>query len=326
MALDDLQGIIKELQDMIEAHRDYLSGHETRTRQVLIDPLLRELGWDVSNPDIVQLEYKVRQQRADYALMVDGQPVAVIEAKPLESDLEDNEIMQVLNYANRANIGYMIVTNGDRWEMYEVFQRGALEERLLMKLELSQQPAHQNALQALVMWRPNLASDSGPSEATEPALISPESALDRPSGEPDEPSKQQPLSISLEDSDTYCTLERKLYPQDTKPTKLKIEGRPEETVKNWQDTIHKVVAWLADEAILSVSDAPIGTETYTFIGHEAVNPNGTPFTNPQQLSNGLILQRNHANVTTKSQWRKLRQLLWDLKVNRNTIQVFYRPL
>ena len=51
MALDDLQGIIKKLQDMIEAYRDHLSRHETRTRQVLIDPLLRELGWDVSDPN-----------------------------------------------------------------------------------------------------------------------------------------------------------------------------------------------------------------------------------------------------------------------------------
>ena len=44
MALDDLQGVIERLQDRIKTHRSYLSGDETRTRQVLIDPLLRELG------------------------------------------------------------------------------------------------------------------------------------------------------------------------------------------------------------------------------------------------------------------------------------------
>ena len=176
MALDDLQGVIEKLQQIIKVHRDYLSRHETRTRQVLIDPLLRELGWDVSDPEAVQLEYRVGQQWADYALMSDGQPVAVIEAKRLGSNLEDDEMMQVLNYANRDGIDYMIVTDGDRWEMYEVFQRGALEERLLMKLELSQQSAHKNALQALAMWKPNLASDGGPSEATEPVFISGETS------------------------------------------------------------------------------------------------------------------------------------------------------
>ena len=320
MALDELQGVIENLRTMIETHRGYLSGHETRTRQVLIDPLLQELGWDVSDPEAVQLEYRVGQQWADYALMSNGQPVAVIEAKRLGSDLEDDEMMQVLNYANRDGIDYMIVTDGDRWEMYEVFQRGALEERLLMNLGLFQQPAHKNALQALRMWRPNLVSDDGPSEATESVFVSPKPAPDPPTIEPDEPPEQPP-----EDSDNWCTFEQRLHPRDTQPTKLKIGDSPEETVKNkkWKDVIHKVAAWLADEGILSVSDSPIGTETYTFIGREAVNPNGTSFKNPQPLSNGLILQCDYGN--TRSQWCKLRELLWDLGVDPSTIQVFYKP-
>ena len=160
MALDDLQGIIERLQDRIETHRSYLSGHETRTRQVLIDPLLRELGWDVSDPEAVQLEYRVGQQWADYALMSNVQPVALIEAKRLGRNLEDDEMMQVLNYANRDGIDYMIVTDGDKWEMYEVFKRGALEERLLMKFQLSQQLPHKNALQVLGMWKPNLVPEN----------------------------------------------------------------------------------------------------------------------------------------------------------------------
>ena len=97
--------------------------HETRTRQVLIDPLLRELGWDVSNPNIVQLEYWVQQYRMDYALMAKGKPLAVVEAKRLGSDLDNDQIMQVLNYANVAGINYMIITNGDTWEMYEFSSR-----------------------------------------------------------------------------------------------------------------------------------------------------------------------------------------------------------
>ncbi len=87
MALDDLQRVIENLRNMIEVHRDYLSEDETRTRQVLIDPLLRKLGWDVSDPQAVELEYKMGPQRADYALMSNGQPVAVIEAKRLGRDL-----------------------------------------------------------------------------------------------------------------------------------------------------------------------------------------------------------------------------------------------
>ena len=34
MALDDLKETIETLQERIQAHRAYLAGHETRTRQV----------------------------------------------------------------------------------------------------------------------------------------------------------------------------------------------------------------------------------------------------------------------------------------------------
>ena len=324
MALDDLQSVIEKLQDMIETHRDYLSGGETRTRQVLIDPLLGELGWDVSDPDAVELEYRVGQQRADYALISNGRRVALIEAKRLGNDLEYNEIMQVLNYANRDGIDYIIVTDGDRWEMYEVFRPAALEERLLMKLQLSQQPAHKNALQALAMWRPNLASDGGPSEATESVFVSPKSAPYQPSSESDEPPEQQSSDNSPKDNDERYPFasEERFYPSDPKPTKVKIDNRCPETVENWKDVIHKVAAWLADEGILSVNDCPIGGRKYTFIGRAAVNPDGTAFINQQSLSNGLILQRGYLN--TQEQWRKLKQLLIQLNVDRYKIEVFYR--
>ena len=40
MALDDLKKTIETLRERIQAHRPYLEGYETRTRQVLIDPML----------------------------------------------------------------------------------------------------------------------------------------------------------------------------------------------------------------------------------------------------------------------------------------------
>ena len=217
MALDDLQGVIEKLGKMIETQCRYLAENETRTRQVLIDPLLRELGWDVSNPDVVQLEYWVQQYRMDYALMSKGKPLAVVEAKRLGSDLDDDQIMQVLNYANVAGINYMIITNGNTWEMYEVFKPAELKKRLLMRLELSQQPAYKNALRALAMWKPNLASDGSPSAATEPVLIK-----------------------------CYSFASERRYPSKTTPIRLKIGDNIEKQVNFWRDVIHEIVVWLVD--------------------------------------------------------------------------------
>ena len=87
MALDELAATIETIKSRINEHGISLAANETRTRQVLIDPLLDALGWDVSDPDQVELEYDVRGKRADYALKSNGRVVGVIEAKSLRSPL-----------------------------------------------------------------------------------------------------------------------------------------------------------------------------------------------------------------------------------------------
>jgi hypothetical protein len=231
MALDDLKEVIETLQGMIGRHRDYLYENETRTRQVLIDPLLKELGWNVSDPDIVQLEYKVKQKRADYVLMWNGKPIAVIEAKRLGSSLEDNETTQVHIYANQNGIPYMIVTDGNKWEMYEVFKPVPLEERRLMKFQLSQQPAHENALQALRIWKPNLASGS-PKPAMESVIESSQPVSDSPSSQPSEIKKEQhpqPASTPEQSTNLDNPSEQPPDDEDSKPKArrtLIFEGEP----------------------------------------------------------------------------------------------------
>ena len=183
MALDGLKEVIEKLQGMINTHQNYLFGKERRTRQVLIDPLLKALGWDVSDPGAVYLEHN----RMDYALMSNASPIAVIEAKPLAKPLgkplEGKVITQAITYAVENNILYIIVANGDRWEMYEVLKPGTLEDKKLMVFQLSEQSAHECALQALRIWKPNLASGS-PKEAMKPVLGPPDKIKDAPAVPP----------------------------------------------------------------------------------------------------------------------------------------------
>ena len=311
MALGNLQSAIEKLQKTIEAHHGYLAEYETRTRQLLIDPLLRKLGWNVSNPNIVQLEYQVREGRPDYALMSKGKPLAVVEAKKLGTDL-DEVIMQAFNYANPGGIPYMIITDGDTWEMYEVFKQAELEDRLLMKLELSQQSAQKNAEQALAMRKPNLTSKK-------PCFKPPK----RPKSQSREQQQRKltndpPIDIEK----CYTLTSERRYPRYTKPIRLKIGDYIEEPVKHWREVIHKVVAWLIDEERLNDNHCPIETGKWTFVNSEAVNRDGTPFKNPRQLPKGFIL---HRGLTTEEQWSGLRKMLDQLQVDTSAIQVFYEP-
>ena len=159
MPFDDLINLIETLKRRIEAHSQSLQQNEIRTRTALIDPLLTALGWDVADPGLVTPEYSVGQGRADYALNgSDAIPAAMVEAKRLNHALNDDERMQMLNYANARGVRYAAVTDGDIWELYEVFKYATLEDRRLLSVKIASTPAHQLALQLLLLWRPNLAS------------------------------------------------------------------------------------------------------------------------------------------------------------------------
>ena len=167
MLLDELVDVIETLQRRIRDHGPNLRENETRTRMALIDPLLRVLGWDVSDPSVVTPEYSVSGRWADYALLgPDGRPVATVEAKKLGEPLAQHR-MQMLNYSNASGVEYAGLTDGDHWELYEVFQRGQLEDRRILDVSIATTPAHECALRLLLLWRPNLASGR-PMAANEP--------------------------------------------------------------------------------------------------------------------------------------------------------------
>ena len=115
--LDKLASVIETLREHI--NRDYAtSQNETRTRTVLINPLLGALGW--SDPSVITSEYSIGYGRgfADYALHPTGQkgrPIAFIEAKRLREPLNDEHLNQALKYASKRNsVRYVGLTNGDR--------------------------------------------------------------------------------------------------------------------------------------------------------------------------------------------------------------------
>ncbi len=168
MLLEPLVATIQNLKRSIEAHETSLRENEIRTRMALIDPLLSILGWDTSDPELVLPEYTV-SGRADYALLKpDGRPAAFIEAKKLGEPLEQHR-MQMLNYSNAAGVDYAGLTNGNQWEFYSVFERGTLDQRLLLQTNIVSANPYHCALGFLLLWRPNLASGD-PTKAPVPAL------------------------------------------------------------------------------------------------------------------------------------------------------------
>ena len=142
MALEDE---IKALAERIPGLRPMLDD-EAKTKQFLILPLIRALGYNDANPAEVVPEFVVDYDtsaswKIDYALMSNGEPLVVIECKRLSNQLEANEVNQLGRYfpnARRAGAQIAILTNG---VIYKFF---------------ADKPNQQNIMDEKPFWTTNL--------------------------------------------------------------------------------------------------------------------------------------------------------------------------
>ena len=279
MVLGELVGCIELLQERIRSHCDALRESETRTRMALIDPLLRALGWDVFDPEVVTPEYKAGGGRADYALLrADGRPAATVEAKKLGEALSTHHRMQMLNYANASGIECAGLTDGNRWELYSVFEPGKLDDRRKLEVSIADTPAHTCALELLLLWRPNLASGE-PVRAAAPILGDRRWESTPSEVEPAPHRNRSPAPRPV--SPDWVALSKCNPPAGTPcPAAIRFWDGSEQTLKHWNEILTGVVKRLHSEGGLTVEDVPIGRSRKRCTVHtEPAHPSGKAFVN-----------------------------------------------
>ncbi len=315
MPLDDLVAVIETLQRRIRDHGATLRENETRTRMALIDPLLTALGWDVSDPATVTPEYNVSGRWADYALLrPDGQPAATIEAKKLGESLASHR-MQMLNYSNASGVEYAGLTDGDHWELYEVFQRGQLEDRRILDVSIANTPAHQCALQLLLLWRPNLASGQ-PVKANE-SLVGWNPEARRTTPEPSEqemrnvvesprrsPVSSPPVRGSWASLAEYDPPSRSAPPQSIRFSDGKVQE-----ISRWNDILVASAIWLSSTNRLTAANVPVTSSPKIYMVHDQpVHPTGNRFFQYREIADGQLVVNTHGSaVQMRNNARKLLQ-------------------
>ena len=154
---------MNKLVQAIEMLRQKLPGlrrhslKETPTRTIVIDPLLEALGWDVRDPDEVQLEYPtVDGKSVDYALKLNKKPVLLVEAKALNDPLDDvKAITQVVGYAANDGIVWCLLTNGIEWRVYRSVEMCPAPEKLMFVVSLDPDASEGLTVEQIAkqMWR-----------------------------------------------------------------------------------------------------------------------------------------------------------------------------
>lgn len=154
--MDKLIRMIEAIQSKLDSLRKR-SLKETPTRTIIVDPLLEALGWDVRDPDEVQLEYPtVDAKSVDYALLINRKPVLLVEAKPLDDPLNDvKAITQVVGYAANDGIVWCILTNGIVWKVYRSIEECPAPDKLMFEVSLDPRDAEGMPVSQVArqMWR-----------------------------------------------------------------------------------------------------------------------------------------------------------------------------
>lgn len=107
----EVQGYVEQAQSIID---DAPQMDEANTKAAVLRDFLNLLGWEI--PTNTQLEYSVkvgtRSYKVDYALLLEGAPVAFFEAKGVDTALSSDHREQLATYMKNENVNWGILSNG----------------------------------------------------------------------------------------------------------------------------------------------------------------------------------------------------------------------
>ncbi|MFZ8801789.1 MAG: type I restriction endonuclease [Candidatus Calescibacterium sp.] len=146
----ELIDAIERVRERIKKYGDKLNKNEMLTRYVLVDPILRALGWDTENPDQVVPEPITETGRPDYALIHNGEKLIMVEVKSLKSDLKKAR-EDGFKYCWKNKVPFYIITDGDDWELHDLREMGGKE---IFRVRLSTDSPGDIARHLLAIWYP----------------------------------------------------------------------------------------------------------------------------------------------------------------------------
>ena len=292
MPLQSLYEAIATLRGRIERHAANLRQNEMLTRYALIDPLLRELGWDTEDPDLVRPEYRSGTGSADYALLKDGKPVMMVEAKKLDTPLQDNVLAQGIQYCLMQGTPYFAVTDGRKWEIYETHKAAPIDEKRVVAFDVADPTPSEPVLKALALWRINVETGSialpqrplvGAPVPSPPVATGDGSSA----GVPQVPlASEQPPPIATAAPpppparpQAGWTPLSQVNPKrgDDRPVSIRFPGGSEVTIKYWIDVTIQATKWLVDNNLLSTSDLPLRYSSRHVMAATPAHPDGRQF-------------------------------------------------
>ena len=96
---------------------------EEATKNAFVMPFIQALGYNVFDPTEVVPEYTAdigskKSEKVDYAIVRDGKPIMLIEAKSATSELSRDHASQLFRYFSATDARFGILTNGIQYQFH----------------------------------------------------------------------------------------------------------------------------------------------------------------------------------------------------------------
>ena len=161
---DELHGAVLNVRRKIKQHRDRKERiSEEATKLSLIVPLLRGLGWDTTDLDEVFPEWgpEPKDNKVDFALLLQRTPRLFVEAKALDTNLDDRKWKgQIIGYAGVAGVEWCVLTDGDRYSIYNAHAPVDVDQKHFRTVWLSDDSQDEHTLATLRLLSRDELSDT----------------------------------------------------------------------------------------------------------------------------------------------------------------------
>jgi len=131
---------IKQFSKRVEKLKDSIQTEES-TKTSIIMPFFAMLGYDVFNPDEFIPEFTAdvgikKGEKVDYAILNNGEPVILIEAKWIGENLQKHD-SQLFRYFGTSSAKFAILTNGQYFRFYtDLQEKNKMDDKPFLEVNI----------------------------------------------------------------------------------------------------------------------------------------------------------------------------------------------
>jgi len=330
----NLKETLEMVLERMKKYRDLYEKSEESVRYQIVNPILKDLGWNPENPEDVQPNISTEEGVPDYSLLKNEKKVLFIEAKKLLVDVEEKEIIRKLGqYCFGEGMKYGVLSNGAIWILFRAFQEGTtMAERLVWKVDLENDDMTASIRRLTTISKDNIENIETlikklqildeiwqslleePRELIEGLIPVFEKLINE--GYPE----YKFTSLEIEDfikervrelisPSTESAIEEITGPESfaerVRHGKMKI-GKDVFEIRNSYEILITTANWLIKQGKLKPTDCPVGIGyKRNLINKEPKHKYGEDFRAPKKLSNGLWIEVHYSTAGCINNARRL---------------------